>query len=113
MQYTLNADLGLTLDKDTNLNYRFSLPNKIFDYLKACIPVLSSDLPELRKVIEQYDIGAFVQSHNPEEIAREIEAIRNSPEKIERWSENAKFAAEELTWESQEPLLFSIFKPFV
>lgn len=113
MQYTLNADLGLTLDKDTNLNYRFSLPNKIFDYLKAGIPVLSSDLPELRKVIEQYDIGALVQSHDPKEIAREIEAIRNSPEKIERWSENAKFAAEELTWESQEHLLFSIFKPLV
>jgi len=112
MQYTLNADLGLTLDKDTNLNYRYSLPNKIFDYMKAGIPVLSSDLPELRKIIDQYDVGMVVDSANPKAIAAAVESMRQSPEKRERWMKNTKFANDSLNWESEESTLHSIFKNF-
>ena len=110
MQYTLCADLGVTLDKDTNLNYRFSLPNKIFDYMKAGIPVLSSNLPELRNIIDEYQIGTIVHSHNPEEIAKAIEAIRLNPEQKKQWAENTKFAKSSLNWENQEAVLAAIFR---
>lgn len=113
MQYTLNADLGVTLDKDTNLNYRYSLPNKIFDYMKAGIPVLSSNLPELRRIIEEYQIGTIVTSHNPEEIARAIERVRSNPVQCRQWSENTKFAKSVLNWQNQEEVLASIFRKFV
>lgn len=113
MQYTLNADLGVTLDKDTNLNYRYSLPNKIFDYLKAGIPVLSSNLPELRKVIENYDFGLILPAHQPEIIAQSIKEIFEVESRLLRWRENAKFAADKLNWESQEEKLAEIYRPFV
>jgi glycosyltransferase involved in cell wall biosynthesis len=113
MQYTLNADLGVTLDKDTNLNYRFSLPNKIFDYLKAGLPVLSSNLPELRKVIETYDLGLILKAHQPEVIAQTVKGIFQDETRLLRWRENAKFAAAKLNWESQEEKLAEFYGPFV
>ncbi len=112
MQYTLCSDLGVTLDKDSNLNYRFSLPNKIFDYMKAGIPVLSSNLPELRNIIDEYRIGAIVHSHDPKEIATVIEEIRLNPDQRKQWAENTKFAKSSLNWQNQEEVLAAIFRNF-
>ena len=52
MQYTLNCDVGVSLDKNNNKNYQFSLPNKIFDYSKAEIPFIATNLIEIKKITE-------------------------------------------------------------
>ncbi len=113
MQYTVNADMGLTLDKANNLNYQFSLPNKLFDYIKAGIPVLASDLPEIRTIIEQYDIGDFIPDHQPEKIAQKVKEIMNNPEQIKRWKKNLKRAAEELNWEKESEVIKEVYGKYV
>ncbi len=113
MQYTAAADLGLTLDKDTNINYRFSLPNKIFDYLHAGIPVLASDLVEIRKIIERYEVGDFIYSHEPEDIANKVNKIFAQPEKLRRWRQNTKNAAADLNWENESVKLKEVYKKYV
>ena len=113
MQYTLNANLGLSLDKSTNLNYQLSLPNKLFDYIHAGIPVLVSRLPEVEAIVNQYDIGAFIENHNPVHIAFQIKAIMNNSEQWLRWKANTHIAAEQLTWQHEEQVLKKLYEQFI
>jgi glycosyltransferase involved in cell wall biosynthesis len=110
MQYTANADIGLTLDKDSNLNYRFSLPNKLFDYIHAGIAVLSSDLIEIRKIIEQYEIGEIIKDHQPETIAAHINKLLTDDEKRLKYAANTKTAAAALCWENEEKELMKVYQ---
>ena len=113
MQFTLNSDLGLTLDKDTNINYRYSLPNKIFDYISAEIPVLSSNLVELKKIITTYKIGIITKNHDPKEIAKTIKTFFESEENVSFAIRNTKTASGELNWEVEKQKFISVYNQFV
>lgn len=113
MQHTRLADVGLTLDKDTNINYRFSLPNKLFDYIHAGIPVLASRLPEICRIVEGYNVGMITESHDPAEIAHCINLMLNDKAARVIWKENLAKAASALTWENEENVLKSVYRKYV
>lgn len=113
MQYTAAADLGLSLDKGTSINYLYSLPNKLFDYIHAGIPVLVSDLPEVRKVVEEYGVGDFIPDHDPNHIAGKINGILNQPEKIRIWKMNTVRARNELNWENESVVLKEVYSRYL
>lgn len=108
IQYTFNADIGLSLDKDTNLNYAISLPNKLFEYIHANIPILITPLSEIKPIIEAFDIGEFFYSHKPIEIAKTINSLIEEEEKRRRFIENTYRAKKELSWEMEEEKLFDL-----
>lgn len=110
--YTSTADIGLTIDKDTNINYRFSLPNKLFDYIYAGVPVLATPLVELKNIIQHYDIGEFIQNHNPEHIAATIQTMLKDEGRMARYKNNTRKAATELNWENEKKVLVEIFAPY-
>jgi glycosyltransferase involved in cell wall biosynthesis len=110
--YTANADLGLTIDKDTNINYRFSLPNKLFDYIYAGIPVLATPLFELKNIIQQYQIGEFIENHDPEHIAETVKKMLQDEDRLAFYRQNTIKAAADLNWENEKKTLIEIFEPY-
>lgn len=110
MQYTRNADLGLSLDKDTNLNYRFSLPNKLFDYFRASIPVLVSDLPEVAGIVRKYEAGVVIGCVEPSIIAAEVRALLTDPTLRDALRRNAIFAAASLDGSREQDALKAVFQ---
>ncbi|MBT8195466.1 MAG: glycosyltransferase, partial [Bacteroidia bacterium] len=111
-KYTAICDVGLTVDKDTNMNYRYSLPNKIFNYVQAGIAVLASDLVEVARVVREYNVGVIIKNHNPEHIADVINELIGDEEKLNVLKKNSMLAAKELTWENEEKKLKEIFSGF-
>lgn len=107
-QYTMNSDLGLAIDKDSNLNYRFSLPNKLFDFIHSGIPTLSSGLVELKQIIDKYDVGYYIQNHDPKHIATVIEEIFADETRYKAVKQNTAKAKMELCWEKEEKALVSV-----
>jgi len=103
------ANLGLSIEEDLGLNYRFALPNKLFDYIHAGVPVVVSNLPEMKAIVEAYAIGAIALSHQPKELAKTINEALLNPSKRKIWKENLQTAAEELRWENEEKVLQHLF----
>ena len=108
-EYTRRAHLGFTLDKPISENYIFSLPNKLFDYVHAGIPVLASRLVEIERMIDKYKIGTFIETHDPKHIAEKISFIFSSPELLNEWKNNLPQASKEVNWQNEEKTLLSIY----
>ena len=111
MQYTLNSEVGVSLDKNNNINYQFSLPNKIFDYSKAKIPFVSTNLIEIKKIVDQFHTGVLINSLDPEEILDGLEkAIELSNSKS--YLNNIKIMNADLNWENESEVLITTYKGF-
>ncbi len=102
MQFTRYASIGLALDKPKSLNYRFALPNKLFDYIQANTAVICSNLIEIQKIVEKYEIGISIETISPEVIAVTINGLIENKGKLIAFQENCKQAAEEENWENEK-----------
>lgn len=108
--YTQQAVLGLSLEEDVGLNYRLALPNKLFDYIHAEIPVLVSNLPEMSKLVTHYQIGEIAESNNPERIAEQITNMLKNPKQLQIWKTNTKIAKQELNWNNEKQVIINMIK---
>lgn len=110
LYYTLKADAGISLEQPQGLNYIYSLPNKLFDYIQAGLPVIVSDLPEMAAVVREYGAGIVTGADDPEKLASEISTFLNNDKLIESIRHNLVKAAEELCWEREEKKLLDIYR---
>jgi glycosyltransferase involved in cell wall biosynthesis len=110
LDYTAQADLGISLEERLGLNYYYALPNKLFDYIQARIPVLVSDLPEMAGVVNHYHIGKVTAVADAFQLALAFNEMLFNTEERKIWTENLEKAASELCWENEEHKLLMVYK---
>ncbi|MBN1116791.1 MAG: glycosyltransferase [Bacteroidales bacterium] len=109
-KYTSKGDLGFSLEEDLGLNYRYALPNKIFDFIQARIPVIVSDLPEMRSLVEKYQVGIVLKKRTPENLAESIKSILFNEAEREDIARNLELAARDLCWEREEDKIILLYR---
>jgi glycosyltransferase involved in cell wall biosynthesis len=110
VNYTKQALLGFCLADPESLSVRYSLSNKLFDYIQQSVPVLGSDIPEFRNIICGYGVGAVYNGKNPEELALAVRWMLTDNVNYQRMCQNAAQAAVELCWENQKPIIEELYK---
>jgi len=106
-----SADLGVVLTKNEGISYQNVLPNKLFEYAQAGLPMVLSNLPEIRKIHQQFDVGKLVSEILPETIAEALDALMKHPEKISYFRENALALGKKMCWENEEAAFLNCFQP--
>ncbi len=110
IRYTAGADAGLCLIDNISGNNYYALPNKLFECLMAGLPVLVTDLPQMREIVETYRVGGIVPENN---IMLSMQVIQNwmeNPEIYQCLKENAKKASKVLNWESEFESVYPFFE---
>jgi len=110
LSYTCSADIGVHPIENICLNNYYCLPNKLFEYLMAGLPVVISNFPEMAKIVKRYEVGEVFNPEEPQDISRAINSLLNNSDKYKRYKENTKKVIQVYNWENEEKKLLRIYK---
>ncbi len=111
--YTPLAHLGISLDSFTDKNCLFNLPNKVFDYIQAGVPLFATAIPEIKRIVDEYHCGICITDTSPKAMAERITALFSDEEYYKLLKLNTCLAANELCWEKEEEKLKEMYWPFL
>ena len=99
--FICGATLGVVLIEDVDPCRRFSLPNKLLEYIAAGIPALASDLPEIRRLVEKYPVAVFADPREPHSIRTVLETFLLNGAGLAERKKSALEARENLSWQRE------------
>ena len=108
LAYTAEADVGVTLLQDTCENHRLALPNKLFEYIVAGVPVVASALPETERLVSAYGIGWCAAPDDPVALAEVLRHALSERGDADRQGRLAAAAAE-LRWSREQTRLIGLY----
>ncbi len=99
INYTAGADVGLALIENISVSYYHALPNKLFEYIMAGVPVLCSDLPQMKKIVGSYQVGESINLGNEENIFSVLNKWIENPQILSAYKQNCEKTGKELNWQ--------------
>jgi glycosyltransferase involved in cell wall biosynthesis len=107
LDYTSSADFGVSFIEDSCLSYRYCLPNKIFEYFMAGLPVLTSNLFEMKRLVETEGVGIVAETNTVEGFRQAV--MDSLAQDYSAIQENVFEARKKYCWEEQEKVLKEIY----
>lgn len=113
MKYYADSDICLALLQPIE-RFKDAVPIKLFEYMLCSRPVIVSDFPENRKIVERANSGFLIDPTNIEEISNKILWLLDNPAKAREMGENGKKAVhEKYNWDSQVKILLKMYEKLV
>lgn len=107
LNFTCSADFGISTIEDTCLSYRYCLPNKLFEYIMAEVPVIVSGMDEMKKLVEENHIGIVIKDNTPDALRLAIKKASELDNKT--LLNNLRKLKDTYTWEEQEKVLKELY----
>lgn len=107
--YTRSADIGIHAIQNTCLNHDFCLPNKLFEYAKCEIPVVVSDLTEMKEFVDKNGFGVTFEDGNARSLAHKIQAF-NDYKYRKKFIENLRAGKSKLSEDDEYSKLNKIYE---
>jgi glycosyltransferase involved in cell wall biosynthesis len=107
LAYTASADIGLLFTEDSCLSHHYSLPNKLFEYQMAGLPVIASDLPEIARVLRLNNTGILLQKPTEDSVVAAISSL--SKDAIRDMCRGIDATTRVYNWENQQIVLLKLY----
>jgi len=106
----MNASIGLVVLPD-NHHHSLALPIKMFEYMAAGLPVIASNFPLWRDILEAHECGLCIDPEDPAKLGEAIEKLLNDGALREKMGRNGRRAVAEMyNWQHEEKVLIDLYK---
>ena len=102
---TASADVGLSLDKAGHGNYEMSLPNKLFDFMHAGLPMVVTARKEVAAIVRGHGLGEVVEAASPEALSEAVKTVLATNKAS--WSKALQSASDQFHWGVDEPQILA------
>jgi glycosyltransferase involved in cell wall biosynthesis len=105
------ADVGIIPYLPATINERLSCPNKLSQYLHAGLMIIANELPYVRSVVQQADVGLIYDSADLQAFAQAVKRVIDDPELLRACRRNAlRFARDDFNWQKHGGLFLKLYR---
>jgi glycosyltransferase involved in cell wall biosynthesis len=109
IEWTASADIGICTIVGKTKSYLYAMPNKLFEYTMAGLPVIASNYPDMGAFVTENKMGVTCDPESPESISAAIRVLMGDPAKRNELSLGAQAARREYNWNNEQRKLHEVY----
>jgi len=107
-----SADVAIIPNNLSEIGIKYTSPVKLFEYLACGLPIVCSDLPSMREVLQEYENALFFQPNNPKNLAQKVDLLLKDKRLRKKMSANNLKESPEYSWDNRAKKIFKFLEGF-